>query len=79
MPILACFAVGLLFKNVDFRAAIAAVIFGVLIYACFIWIWMPLHYIHMNFFTFLFCVALALAINRLVLGKKEEFIGLRAV
>ena len=26
MPILACFAVGLLFKNVDYRAAIAAVI-----------------------------------------------------
>ena len=52
MPILACFAVGLLFKNVDYRAAIAAVIFGVFMYACFIWLWMPLHYIHMTFFTF---------------------------
>jgi SSS family solute:Na+ symporter len=79
MPILACFAVGLLFKNVDYRAAIAAVIFGVLIYACFIWLWMPLHYIHMMFFTFFICVALALAINRLVLGNKAEFIGLQAI
>jgi len=79
MPILACFAVGLLFKNVDYRAAIAAVIFGVLIYACFIWLWMPLHYIHMMFFTFFICVGLALAINRLVLGNKAEFIGLQAI
>jgi len=31
------------------------------------------------FFTFLVCVALALAINRLVLGNKAEFIGLQAV
>jgi SSS family solute:Na+ symporter len=79
MPILACFAVGLLFKNVDYRAAIAAVIFGVLIYACFIWLWMPLHYIHMMFFTFFICVGLALTINRLVLGNRAEFIGLQAI
>ena len=44
MPILACFAVGLLFRNVDYRAAIIAVIAGVILYACFIWIWMPLLY-----------------------------------
>jgi SSS family solute:Na+ symporter len=79
MPILACFAVGLLFRNVDYRAAIFAVIFGVLMYACFIWIWMPLHYIHMMFFTFFICVGLALAVNRLVFGNRAEFIGLSAV
>jgi len=78
MPILACFAVGLLFKNVDYRAAIAAVIFGVLMYACFIWLWMPLHYIHMMFFTFFICVGLALSINRLVFGNRAEFIGLNS-
>ena len=77
MPILACFAVGLLFRNVDYRAAIAAVIIGVLMYAGFIWLWMPLHYIHMSFFTFLTCVAMALLINRFGLGKKAEFIGLQ--
>ena len=77
MPILACFAVGLLFRNVDYRAAIAAVIIGVLMYAGFIWLWMPLHYIHMMFFTFFTCVAMALLINRFGLGKKAEFIGLQ--
>jgi len=76
MPILACFAVGLLFRNVDYRAAIAAVIFGVLMYASFIWIWMPLHYIHMMFITFFVCVSVALFINRFVLGNRAKFIGL---
>jgi SSS family solute:Na+ symporter len=76
MPILACFAVGLLFRNVDYRAAIAAVIFGVLMYASFIWIWMPLHYIHMMFITFFVCVSVALFINRFILGNRAEFIGL---
>jgi SSS family solute:Na+ symporter len=78
MPILACFTVGLLFKNVDYRAAITAVIFGVFMYACFIWLWMPLHYIHMTFFTFFICVGLALSINRLVFGNRAEFIGLNS-
>lgn len=78
MPILACFAVGLLFRNVDYRAAITAVIAGVLMYAFFIWVWMPLHYIHMMFFTFLTCVAMALFINRFILGNQAEFIGLQA-
>ena len=76
MPILACFAVGLLFNNVDYRAAISAVILGVLLYACFIWIWMPLHYIHMMFFTFFICVGTALLINRLLFGNRAQFIGL---
>jgi len=78
MPILACFAVGLLFRNVDYRAAITAVIAGVLMYAFFIWIWMPLHYIHMMFFTFFTCVGLALFINRFVLGNRAEFVGLQS-
>ena len=78
MPILACFAVGLLFRNVDYRAAITAVIAGVLMYAFFIWIWMPLHYIHMMFFTFFTCVGMALFINRFVLGNRAEFVGLQS-
>ena len=76
MPILACFAVGLLFSNVDYRAAIVALILGVLVYAGFVWVWMPLHYIHMMFITFVICVATALSINRVVFGKRAEFIGL---
>ena len=77
MPILACFAVGLLFRNVDYRAAITAVISGVVMYAFFIWVWMPLHYIHMMFFTFLTCVGLALFIKRIILGNRDEYIGLQ--
>jgi SSS family solute:Na+ symporter len=77
MPILACFAVGLLFRNVDYRAAITAVISGVVMYAFFIWVWMPLHYIHMMFFTFLTCVGMALFINRFILGNRAEYIGLQ--
>jgi SSS family solute:Na+ symporter len=45
-------------------------------YACFIWIWMPLHYIHMMFFTFFACVAIALFVNRFILGNRAVFIGL---
>jgi SSS family solute:Na+ symporter len=78
MPILACFTVGLLFNNVDYRAAVAAVLSGVLMYAYFLWIWKPLHYIHMMFFTFLICVSLALLINRFVLGNRAEYVGLKA-
>ena len=78
MPILACFAVGLLFRNVDYRAAIVAVIAGVVLYACFIWIWMPLHYIHMMFITFFVCVGMALTINRLLFGNRAQFIGLKS-
>ncbi|MDB9734603.1 SLC5 family protein [Porticoccaceae bacterium] len=78
MPILACFAVGLLFRNVDYRAAITAVIAGVLMYASFIWIWMPLHYIHMSFITFFTCVGLALFVNRFLLGNRAEWIGLQS-
>jgi SSS family solute:Na+ symporter len=78
MPILACFTVGLLFKNVDYRAAVAAVLSGVFMYAYFLWIWKPLHYIHMMFFTFLICVSLALLINRFVLGNRAEYVGLKA-
>ncbi len=82
MPILACFAVGLLFRNVDYRAAIIAVIAGVILYACFIWIWMPLgyiqlHYIHMMFITFFISVGIALLINRLLFGNQAQFIGLK--
>ena len=83
MPILACFAVGLLFRNVDYRAAIIAVIAGVILYACFIWIWMPLgyiqlHYIHMMFITFFISVGIALMVNRLLFGNRAQFIGLKS-
>jgi SSS family solute:Na+ symporter len=75
MPILACFAVGLLFKGVDHRAAMLALVTGVATYASFVWLWMPLHYIHMMFLTFFFCVGLALFANRIVFQGRAQFVG----
>lgn len=74
MPILSAFVVGLLFRNVHANAAIAAVIFGVGLYAFFTWGWQPLHYIHMMFFTLFICIGFALMVNRIVFGKKAELI-----
>ncbi|TQV69901.1 SLC5 family protein [Exilibacterium tricleocarpae] len=74
MPILSTFVVGLVFRNVDARAAIIAVISGVGLYAFFSFVWMPLHYIHMMFFTLGFCILTALGVNRAVYGKRAELV-----
>ncbi len=75
MPILSCFIVGLMFKNVHYLAAIGAVVLGVLLYALLsFWIkpfdW---HYIHLMFITLWSCVLFSLAINKFVFGQKAEF------
>lgn len=72
MPILACFIVGLLFTNVDYRAAIIAVVFGVALYYFFSFIWTPAHYIHMMFVTLISSVSFALLVNRLVFGNHSK-------
>ena len=72
MPILSAFIVGLLFNNVDSRAAIAAVVFGVLIYAYFSFVWQPLHYIHMMFITLVLSVLFALVVSRFVFGSRPQ-------
>lgn len=74
MPVLSVFIVGLLFRNVDARAAIAGLVFGVALYAVFSFGWAPLHYIHMMFITLWTTVAFALVLNRWVFGKRAEFI-----
>jgi SSS family solute:Na+ symporter len=74
MPVLSVFIVGLLFRNVDARAAIAGLIFGVALYAVFSFGWAPLHYIHMMFITLWTTVAFSLALNRWGFGKRAEFI-----
>ncbi|WP_184722934.1 SLC5 family protein [Caulobacter sp.] len=74
MPVLSVFIVGLLFRNVDARAAIAGLLFGVALYAVFSFVWTPLHYIHMMFITLWTTVAFALLLNRWVFGKQAEFI-----
>ncbi|MEL7448517.1 MAG: SLC5 family protein [Pseudomonadota bacterium] len=68
MPILSAFIVGLLFDDVDSRAAIGAVIFGVLLYAFFSFVWSPIHYIHLMFITLVSCVLVAVFVSRVVFG-----------
>jgi SSS family solute:Na+ symporter len=73
MPILSAFIVGLLFRDVAAAAAIIAVVLGVLLYGFFSFVWAPLHYIHMMFFTVIFCVLSALTVSRLIFGTRPAF------
>jgi SSS family solute:Na+ symporter len=70
MPVLSVFLVALMFRNIDPRAAIAGLVFGVSLYAVFTFVWSPLHYIHMMFITLWACVAVILAANRFVFGRR---------
>ncbi len=72
MPILSAFIVGLLFTGVDSRAAIAAVVFGVLLYGFFSFVWVPLHYIHLMFITLVSCIIVAIAISKYLLGTSPR-------
>jgi solute:Na+ symporter, SSS family len=70
MPILSAFILGLAFRGVDARAAMAAVIFGVGLYAVFTFVWTPVHYIHLMLVTLLACLAVGLGVNRFILGRE---------
>jgi len=72
MPVLSVFIVCLLFKNVDPRAALIGLVFGVALYGVFSFVWAPFHYIHMMFITLWTCVGLSLAVNRLVFGRTAQ-------
>ena len=73
------FVVGLLFRDVDAKAAIAAVIFGTLLYAFFVFVWAPFHYIHMMCITLFSCVGLALLVNRFVFGKPIQLVDRKSL
>jgi solute:Na+ symporter, SSS family len=79
MPILSIFVVGLLFTNVDARAAIAAVIFGVLLYGSLTFSFSPFysswHYIHLMPVTLFSCVGFALLLNKFVFGQQTHWAG----
>lgn len=77
MPILSTFLVGLMFKEVDPRAMIIAVVSGTALYGLFTFAWAPLHYIHLMFVTLIFCVITALIVNSVVFGKRAAYIGLK--
>lgn len=79
MPILSAFVVGLLFRGVESRAAIAGVVWGVALYGLYTFHLQPegiitLHYIHFMVVTLATSVAAALAVNRLVLGKRASLV-----
>lgn len=74
MPILSAFIVGLLFKNVEAKAAIIAVILGVGVYGFFSFVWTPIHYIHLMFITLLFCISVALITTRFVFNTRPELV-----
>ena len=83
MPILSAFIVGVLFKNVDARAMIISVVFGVLFY---FWMLNPfavnadlttqrigLHYIHLMAINLFSMIALALILNRYAFKQKTQW------
>ncbi len=79
MPILSAFVVGLLFKGVDARAAIAGVVFGIALYAFFTFVHAPfgLHYIHLMFVTLVTTIAFSLSTNRFIFRQNAVFLGFR--
>jgi solute:Na+ symporter, SSS family len=73
MPILSAFIVGLLFRGVKAGAVMAAIAFGVGLYAIFTFYWTPVHYIHLMLVTLMACIGFALGLNHL-LGGRARFI-----
>ncbi len=74
MPILSAFIVGLVFRDVDARAVMLAVIFGTGLYAFFTFVWTPVHYIHLMLVTLVACISFALGVNALVFGRRATLV-----
>ena len=86
MPILSAFIVGLMFRNVDARAAVGGVLWGFIFYATFSAVLQPqgitpqwFHYIDAMLVTLVTSVLFSLLVNRLVFGNRAKFIGLAAL
>ena len=76
MPILSAFVVGLMFKGVEARAAIAGVVWGVAFYGLFTFVLAPqgivtMHYIDFMLVTLVTSVLGALGVNRVLGGRAE--------
>ncbi len=69
MPIPSAFILGLAFRNVDARAAMAALLFGTALYAYFTFVWTPIHYIHLMAITLFLSIGFGLLINLLIFRK----------
>ncbi|MBC7506743.1 MAG: SLC5 family protein, partial [Sandarakinorhabdus sp.] len=82
MPILSAFITGLLFRGVAPGAAIAGVVWGVVLYGLFTFVLQPQHLLTMHYIDFMVVtlvtsVAVSLASNRLVLGNRARFLWQR--
>ena len=80
MPILSAFIVGLLFRNVAARSAVAGVVWGIGLYALFTFnegfaAAVGIHYIDFMVVTLFTSVLAALAFNRFALGRRAEWLG----
>jgi solute:Na+ symporter, SSS family len=85
MPILSAFIAGLLFRNVDARAAVAGVVWGFCFYAFTTGVIIAegisppwFHYIDAMLVTLVTSVLAALLVNRIAFGKRAEWIGFAA-
>ncbi|MEL6737641.1 MAG: SLC5 family protein, partial [Pseudomonadota bacterium] len=83
MPILSAFVAGLLFRNVDARAAISGVICGVILYGGFTFYLQPegyiaMHYIDFMVVTLVTSVLASLSVNRLVFGQRARLVFARS-
>ena len=81
MPILSAFIVGLLFRDIAARSAIAGVVCGIALYAAYTFIEgfsaaVGLHYIDFMVVTLAASILSALLFNRFVLGRRAKWIGL---
>jgi SSS family solute:Na+ symporter len=81
MPILSAFIVGLLFRGVAARAAIAGVVAGIALYGAYTFVdgfaaLIGLHYIDFMVITLASSILAALGFNRFALGRRAQWIGL---
>jgi solute:Na+ symporter, SSS family len=95
MPVLATFIVGLMFRNVDARAAIVGLLYGVSVYALHSFVLYEsdtskrdfydgmgltwLHYIDVMLVVLTTSVLVSLAFNRFALGRRAQFVGFKAI
>jgi transporter, SSS family len=75
MPILSAFLTCLFFNNVDARAAIIAVVAGVMLYGI-LFFNAPIHYIHSMFITLITCVTLSISLSKFVFKTQPKFLGM---
>ncbi len=85
MPILSAFIAGLMFRNVDARAAVCGVIWGFGFYATYSAVLQPegitplwFHYIDAMLVTLVTSIIASLVVNRLGFGNRADYIGFAA-